>query len=81
MTDVCVVQLTSPQRDRRDRHRMYNPVELQDLLKQIPWIDWTTVLQRSVGKSVSLVGNERIIVAEVDYLKNLGDLLQGSPNE
>ncbi|XP_054266542.1 neprilysin-2-like [Macrosteles quadrilineatus] len=79
--EIELAKLTVPREERRDFDRMYNPYTLPDLTKEIPWVDWKKLLKSILPEDVQLRENEMINVAEVNFLKELEQLLSKYPKQ
>ncbi|XP_054269774.1 neprilysin-2-like [Macrosteles quadrilineatus] len=79
--EIELAKLTVPREERRDFDRMYNPYTLPDLTKEIPWVDWKKLLKSILPEDIPLRENEMLIVAEVNYLKDLEQFLSKYPKQ
>ena len=79
---VVFFQITKPQEDRRNNTRLYNPLKVSEVqgwtdsavLGQINWKDY---LASIYGEDIT--DDERVIVVETEYLKQLVTLLDATP--
>ncbi|VDM99379.1 unnamed protein product [Thelazia callipaeda] len=67
-----------PAANRRDSSRLYNKRSIADLYTLLPQINWLEFLTRLIPPMIGtfLSNSTTVIVQEVDYLKNLSDLLR-----
>lgn len=80
--EVQLAQITKPQEDRRNNTRLYNPLKVSEVqgwtdsavLGQINWKDY---LASIYGEDIT--DDERVIVVETEYLKQLVTLLDATP--
>lgn len=84
-----LAKITTPAEARRDSARMYNPMLLMEMQKwtdgfshttpqaQVDWFEYLNMIY-SVA-NVAIPTDERIIVVEVEYVRNLFTLLDKTP--
>ncbi|KAK0393533.1 hypothetical protein QR680_000260 [Steinernema hermaphroditum] len=66
-----------PEDDRRNNTRMYNKHRVADLKEMIPQVEWLSFFRGIMPKSMETFVDENteIIVNEVEYLKNVSQLI------
>ncbi|KAI9550727.1 hypothetical protein GHT06_006121 [Daphnia sinensis] len=84
-----LAKITTPAEARRDSTRMYNPMLIMEMQKwtngfshktpqaQMDWFEYLNMIYSVAG--VSIPTDERIIIVEVEYVRNLFALLDKTP--
>eukprot|EP00092_Neocalanus_flemingeri_P081366 GFUD01101616.1.p1 GENE.GFUD01101616.1~~GFUD01101616.1.p1 ORF type:complete len:767 (-),score=189.44 GFUD01101616.1:111-2411(-) len=74
--EIKLAHASKPREERRNATRLYNPMLLKDLHDLAPMIPWLEYINNILTKDLIQVDdNERVIVDEPGYLKNLTELL------
>ncbi|XP_017129913.1 neprilysin-3 isoform X1 [Drosophila elegans] len=71
-----LANITIPLEDRRNEEAMYHPMQLRQLAKLAPFLNWTDHFDNAmqmVGRRVT--DDEVVVVYAPDFLKNLSDII------
>ena len=71
-TTLASKQMTKE--DTRDVEKLYNKFTIEDLKKVMPDFDWMAML-----KSARYDDQSSVVIAQVDYTKNLNDIIKNTP--
>jgi len=72
--EVEIAKLHQRKEDNRDMVKLYNPYKVEDFKSLMPQFNWNAMMEKAgVAKEKSA------IIAQVDYLKNLDELIQKTP--
>ena len=67
----CLLQLMTPDSDRRNSTAMYNPITVEELKEQYAHFDWDTYLGAVFADTnIQIGGGERLIMVQPDYFLN-----------
>lgn len=74
-----MIQLAGNLRGLEDKHRLQEPIvqtwRVKELSQQIPQVPWTAIIRDILGVDPGQLENLLVEVSDVDYLKEMGELL------
>lgn len=65
--------------DRRNQSALYNPFTITQLQTKFPYINWLDHINWNLHDLLQVNRNEVIIVLDVNYLHQLGQIIQATP--
>jgi hypothetical protein len=66
-----LLQIMTPDSDRRNSTAMYNPITVNELKEQYGHFDWETYLNSAFAAAgIAIGGEERLIMVQPDYFLN-----------
>ncbi len=72
--ETTMAQSHMKKEDTRDMQKLYNKYAVADLKTLMPDFDWTAML-----KTAGVANEKSVVVTQVDYLKNLNNIIKTTP--
>jgi neprilysin len=72
-------QISLPNDERLDADALYNPMNLTELQKEYPYVNWLTYINNILPKEVHIKDDEVINVSVKSFFKDLGQILENTP--
>ncbi|XP_008479985.1 neprilysin-2-like [Diaphorina citri] len=77
--EIALANISSPETERRNATKLYNPMKITELQERYPSIPWTEYINTILSPNAQLKDDETIIVMEPEYIHDLEKLLSTTP--
>lgn len=64
-----------PEVERHDTSAIYRKLQLAELQREVPQIDWSVYLKQTLG-DIQLDDNETLVCYAMPYLKQMGKIIE-----
>ncbi|EDW86306.2 uncharacterized protein Dwil_GK15832 [Drosophila willistoni] len=76
--ETQLVNVSLAEADRHDTSAVYRKMELPELQRLVPQLNWTEYLQTALGESISLQADEPLVTYGLQYLTEMGKILRAT---
>lgn len=77
--EIQLANISLPREERRDANKLYNPMTIGELSKQVPAVPWLKYINVVLAPHHIVTEDERVIVNVPDYFGKLVTLLEETP--